>query len=458
MDIEISKVGNNFEVTKMFTSSHIEIKNYDKHTELQFQNNQIQSANRVGSNQLLIAIKDDYPHIIAKDPLLKVHVNYEKKINTFTEKPTTKTKVLHKPILVDDIKEEVNIPIDPNLIKEEIKQQVKEELKKEMFNSSNINTNKSIEIVEDIEVTPELSVRDKIEKIRKLLRHVIKSEIQHGFLLCGTSGIGKSFLVEELLEDEFQYRRDLHYISYKGSMSEAGLFTVIRKNPSKILILDDCDSVWGNSNTLNMLKGGLDSTVPKINKKKYIFECKYIIVDSSLDSNESPETYSIYIDDAHTEEECRTLFNRRVKYLSSSEDKNDEEIIYEIVEINKIDAEFIKPKRYVSKITTKKKQDIPIEFKGKIIFVSNWELDQFDVNLRNRIKMCPLSLDRKEVVYYIKSLSHKLMPQIKDLDVKNMVLNYYLDHPELPLDIRTFVNTVDLAVTSPEYWTELLNT
>lgn len=455
MDIEISKVGNNFEITKMFTSSHVQIKNYDKHTELQYQNIQIQSANKVGSNQLLIAIKDDYPHIIAKDPTLKVHINYDKKINTYTEKLITKDKIIHKPIIIEDevVEQEVIIPQSPIKLPEVVPPPIVEE-------KVIIEEVKPITIVTDTdEDIPEVSVRDKVEKIRKLLRYVIKSEIQHGFLLCGTSGIGKSFLVEEILEEEFQYRRDLHYISYKGSMTEAGLFTVIRKNPNKILILDDCDSVWENSNTLNMLKGGLDSTVPKINKKKYIFECKYIIVDDTLSVNGEPETYSIYIEDAHTEEECRTLFNRRVKYLSSGESRDsDEEIIYEIVEINKIDSEFIKPKRYVSKITTKKKQDIPIEFKGKIIFVSNWELDQFDVNLRNRIKMCPLSLNRREVVYYIRSLAHKLMPQVKDLEVKNMVLNYYLEHPELPLDIRTFVNSVDLAVTSPEYWTELLNT
>lgn len=455
MDIEISKVGNNFEITKMFTSSHVQIKNYDKHTELQYQNIQIQSANKVGSNQLLIAIKDDYPHIIAKDPTLKVHINYDKKINTYTEKPITKDKIIHKPIIIEDevVEQEVIIPQSPIKLPEVVLSPILEE--KVIIEEVN-----PITIITDTdEDIPEVSVRDKVEKIRKLLRYVIKSEIQHGFLLCGTSGIGKSFLVEEILEEEFLYRRDLHYISYKGSMSEAGLFTVIRKNPNKILILDDCDSVWGNPNTLNMLKGGLDSTVPKINKKKYIFECKYIIVDDTLSVNGEPETYSIYIEDAHTEEECRTLFNRRVKYLSSGESRDsDEEIIYEIVEINKIDSEFIKPKRYVSKITTKKKQDIPIEFKGKIIFVSNWELDQFDVNLRNRIKMCPLSLNRREVVYYIRSLAHKLMPQVKDLEVKNMVLNYYLEHPELPLDIRTFVNSVDLAVTSPEYWTELLNT
>ena len=457
MHIEISKVGNNFEVTKMYSSSLVIFKDYDNITNLPFQNVDINLANRVGSNQLLIAIKDDYPHIVAKDPSLKVHINYQKKINTFTEIPQTKTKVIHKPILVQEEKktsfEEIVV------IKEEVKPKIIQEAIPPTIPPTIPPVVEEIKVTEvkeeeKIILTPQESILAKIDKINKLLRHVVKSEIQHGFLLCGTSGIGKSFLVEELLEEEFNYRRDLHYILYKGTMSEAGLFTVIRKNPNKVIILDDCDSVWGNDNILNMLKGGLDSTVPKVNKKKFVYEVKYVIVEEGLVYDSTQDTYSIYIDDAHTEEECRTLFNKRIKYLSTDD---SEDLVYQIVEIIQVPSEFVKPKRFVSKVTTKKKQDMPIEFKGKIIFVSNWELDKFDVNLRNRIKMCPFSLDRQEVVYYIKLISSKLMPQIKDDNIKNEVLDFYLQNPQLPLDIRIFVNSIDLAVTSPHDWKELLN-
>ena len=456
MDIEISKVGNNFEVTRMLSSSYVTIKNYDTHTNLKFENNEIHLANRLGSNQLLIAIKDDYPHIIAKDPLLKVKINYEKKVQTFTEKP----KTINKPILINQ--KEVNSPVIEELIVKEVKQEpikkvepVKQEVIKEV--------EPVIPIIEDTHTTeevlnPESSIISKIDRIRKLLKHIIKSEIQHGFLLCGTSGIGKSFLVEEILEEEFNYRRDLNYIVYKGTMSEAGLFTVIRKNPNKILILDDCDSVWGSDNALNLLKGGLDSTVPKVNKKKFIHELKYVIRSEDGLEEDNQEVYTVYIDDAHTQEECKNLFNKRIKTILSSESdkKEDTQNIYDIVEINEVESEFIKPKRFVSKITSRKKQEFPIEFKGKIIFVSNWELDQFDINLKNRIKMCSFSLNREELVFYIKSISDKLMPQIKDISVKNRVLDYYLQNPDLPLDIRIFVNSVDLAVTSPDDWIDLL--
>ena len=459
MNIEISKVGNNFEVTRMLNPSYVTIKNYDTHTNLRFQNNEINLANRLGSNQVLIAIRDDYPHIVAKDPLLTIKINYEKKVQTFTEKPQT----INKPILLNQ-KEEKNIPIVEELIIKKIKEEpvkIQESVKKEEPIPLVIQEEKVVKEETSIILNPQQSIEDKIEKIRKILKHIIKSEIQHGFLLCGTSGIGKSFLVEEILEEEFNFRRDLNYIIYKGSMTEAGLFTVIRKNPNKILILDDCDSVWSSDNALNLLKGGLDSTVPKINKKKFIHEVKYTMyADDSLEED-TKEIYTIYIDDAHTEDECRNLFNKRIKTILSGDSnekgkKEEVDISYEIVEINEIESEFIKPKRFVSKITTRKKQDFPIEFKGKILFISNWELEQFDVNLRNRIKMCSFSLNRQELVIYIKSLADKLMPQIKDMGVKNRVLDYYLQNPELPLDIRIFVNSVDLAVTSPNDWTTLL--
>jgi hypothetical protein len=49
------------------------------------------------------------------------------------------------------------------------------------------------------------------------------------------------------------------FVHFKGRATAAGLFVTLYENSDKIIILDDCDSVFRDDDAVNILKGALDS-------------------------------------------------------------------------------------------------------------------------------------------------------------------------------------------------------
>ena len=49
------------------------------------------------------------------------------------------------------------------------------------------------------------------------------------------------------------------FVHFKGRATAAGLFVTLYDNSDKIVVLDDCDSVFKDDDAVNILKGALDS-------------------------------------------------------------------------------------------------------------------------------------------------------------------------------------------------------
>ena len=61
----------------------------------------------------------------------------------------------------------------------------------------------------------------------------------------------------EDLPDSYEVQGD--YVKYTGKITVAGLYRTICKFRHKLIILDDCDSIWSSRDGVNILKGALDS-------------------------------------------------------------------------------------------------------------------------------------------------------------------------------------------------------
>jgi hypothetical protein len=84
-------------------------------------------------------------------------------------------------------------------------------------------------------------------------------------IVVGPPGVGKSYGVEKQLEqsglfDKLAGRR-IKYEIIKGAMTPIGLYCTLYKNsdPCNVLVFDDCDSVFQDDLSLNILKAALDS-------------------------------------------------------------------------------------------------------------------------------------------------------------------------------------------------------
>ena len=73
-------------------------------------------------------------------------------------------------------------------------------------------------------------------------------------VLSGPGGVGKSYEIFDEME-----KRGIEYVLVKGFSTPRALFNTLRDNQDKVIIFDDCDSVWEDANALNVLKSALET-------------------------------------------------------------------------------------------------------------------------------------------------------------------------------------------------------
>lgn len=103
------------------------------------------------------------------------------------------------------------------------------------------------------EIDPAVMFKN-IERLTKM----VGKGIQPSLVITGSAGTGKTHLVKSTLAD-MGLRESYEFVHFKGRATAAGLFVTLYENCDKIVILDDCDSVFKDADAVNILKGALDS-------------------------------------------------------------------------------------------------------------------------------------------------------------------------------------------------------
>lgn len=114
----------------------------------------------------------------------------------------------------------------------------------------------------DEQAMDRISTRFKI--LDEMASACIRGDIR-AMIVSGPPGVGKSFGVEQQLEksalfDQISGNRQRHNV-VKGAMTALGLYAQLYKYSDKknVLVFDDCDSVFADELSLNILKAALDS-------------------------------------------------------------------------------------------------------------------------------------------------------------------------------------------------------
>jgi len=93
--------------------------------------------------------------------------------------------------------------------------------------------------------------------LRNLTKMVAKG-LQPSLVVTGMAGMGKTHVVKQTLE-ESGLKESIDFVHFKGRATAAGLYITLYENSDKIIVLDDCDSVFKDDDAINILKGALDS-------------------------------------------------------------------------------------------------------------------------------------------------------------------------------------------------------
>ena len=90
------------------------------------------------------------------------------------------------------------------------------------------------------------------------LTKMVGRGIQPSLVITGMAGVGKTHLVKETLKG-MGLRESYEFVHFKGRSTAAGLFITLYQNSDKIIVFDDCDSVFKDDDAVNILKAALDS-------------------------------------------------------------------------------------------------------------------------------------------------------------------------------------------------------
>ena len=122
-------------------------------------------------------------------------------------------------------------------------------------------TNKEVEEVNDFfedeeRATPE----ERFDDMKNYIYNVIAGRRPLA-LLCGAPGVGKTFRVMQAVKGAGkEHNRD--YKLLKGKCTPSALYTALHdyKDKGKLIIMDDCDSVFKDGDAINLLKAAFDSS------------------------------------------------------------------------------------------------------------------------------------------------------------------------------------------------------
>ena len=213
----------------------------------------------------------------------------------------------------------------------------------------------------------------------------------NSLIISGDAGIGKTQAVRDTLSS-LGMNKDVDYYFATGTATTAGLYELLFKNRSKLIVFDDCDAVFKDPESVNILKGALD-------------------------------TYDV----------------REISKLSKgntfdSMGMTDEEINQEAESSGKLPNKF--------------------DFIGQVIFISNLPEDRFDKALLSRSLHVDVHLNKTELIERMRTIMRRLAPDV-EFEKKAEALDYLTQicdtYPtKFDLNIRTLIHSINLRAHNEE--------
>lgn len=217
-----------------------------------------------------------------------------------------------------------------------------------------------------------------IERLTKM----VGRGIQPSLVITGGAGMGKTHLVKNTLEG-MGLRESYDFVHFKGRATAAGLFITLYENSDKIIVLDDCDSVFRDDDAVNILKGALDSYDTR--KISYI-------------------TSKALKDEFGTEVPRHFEFTGRIIFISNISQSRLDEAIRSRSFVADVDLTTDQMFTRMAQLMPKMESRIPLAAKEQALQLMkelNEEFDGLEINLRSFIKaarICAMGFENPKMM------------------------------------------------------------
>lgn len=221
---------------------------------------------------------------------------------------------------------------------------------------------------------------------------LVISGSQPSLMIVGMPGIGKTKIVTDRINEKLP---EEGWKAVKGFSTPFGLYQTLFQNRQKLIVFDDCDSIFRDPNARNILKAALDS------------------YDKRTVSWVSRSTFNA---DGMTPEEIDV--------------RADEE--------DRLPNEF--------------------EFEGQVIFISNLGKNQIEPAIMSRTMAIDITLKASDVFLRMETIIDKLAPSIKQSYKRDALDHLKQNHDKLgkQANIRTLINASRMRAGGSPNWKRLV--
>lgn len=110
-----------------------------------------------------------------------------------------------------------------------------------------------------------LSPKERMEEWEQMVFRLTKQGSGvNAALAYGKGGVGKTYRLDKVLKDVAGLKENDDYITVTGGITNAALYETLYKANGKLVVFDDCDDVWSDSDSVNILKGACDTSKKRI--------------------------------------------------------------------------------------------------------------------------------------------------------------------------------------------------
>jgi len=258
-----------------------------------------------------------------------------------------------------------------------------------------------------------IPVETLFEDLNDLATLVAKG-VRPSLLVVGGAGTGKTFTVMKAVKKAGLKEKE-NYLVVKGKTSTFGLYETLFLYHDKLVIFDDCDDVFANGDSRNLLKAALDSY-----DKRIISWNSKLTMNTSGMSDEAKKEY----DDSLRSDMLAGAWNAAEK------------------DAQKMPSEF--------------------EFMGGVIFISNIPKDKMEQAIISRSLTIDVTLSRDEMFERIELIMKDINPGdgSATMEDKEEVLKYLKEESEkgnmgYP-SMRTFVAGLEVKMSGLPRWRNLM--
>lgn len=239
-----------------------------------------------------------------------------------------------------------------------------------------------------------LMFNNLMEDLQGLVQGLVKKSIT-SILVTGRAGTGKTFSITKTLK-ESGLKEGSDYVMITGTVSNFGLYKSLYDYNDKVLVFDDADAVFADSEGRNILKGALDSKeVRKISWLK----------------------------------KSGAVYDSRIK-------EEDPEKAMELEAEGKVPNQF--------------------DFTGQVIFVSNMSKDKADPDgaIRSRSILVDINPSNLTLLGRIEMLLPQLGPEGMSLSDKKEIFEYVKKSNNISM--RTFDKAARIKMSGHPNWKRVL--